>query len=125
LNNVQTQLKLDKVSSFAKDKKIKSLEELVLKIGYDPANIKAVEEIIKKKNAKVAALRKQLKISATEDPQDKEMVETKGQKEEMLKLIMEQNTQIKEMEVELDKIVKEKEKNVPMEVIPLNAFHIT
>jgi hypothetical protein len=50
------------------------------------------------------------------------MAETEGHKEEMLKLIMEQNAQIKEMEVELEKLVKEKEKNVPMEVIPLNAI---
>jgi hypothetical protein len=125
LNNVQTQLKLEKVSSLAKDNKIKSLEELVLKIGYDPANIKAAEELIKKKNVDIASLRKQLKISATEDPQAKEMAETEGQKEEMLKLIMEQNAQIKEMEAELDKLVKEKEKNVPMAVIPLNAVPIT
>jgi hypothetical protein len=41
LNNVQTQLKLEKVSSLEKDNKIKSLEELVLKIGYDLSNIKA------------------------------------------------------------------------------------
>jgi hypothetical protein len=40
LNNVQTQLKLEKVSSFSKDNMIKSLEELVLKIGYDPSNVK-------------------------------------------------------------------------------------
>jgi hypothetical protein len=125
LNNVQTQLKLEKVSSLAKDNKIKSLEELVLRIGYDPSNIKEAEELIKKKNADIASLRKQLKISATEDPQAKEMAETEGQKEEMLKLIMEQNAQIKEMEAELDKLVKEKEQNVPMEVIPLNAVPIT
>jgi hypothetical protein len=52
LNNVQTQLKLEKISSFAKDNRIKTLEELVLKIGYDPSNVKAVEEMIKKKNAR-------------------------------------------------------------------------
>jgi hypothetical protein len=40
LNNAQTQLKLEKISSFAKDNIIKTLEELVLKIGYDPSNIK-------------------------------------------------------------------------------------
>jgi hypothetical protein len=125
LNNVQTQLKLEKVSSLEKDNKIKSLEELVLKIGYDPSNVKAAEELLKKKNADIASLRKQLKIPATEDPQAKEMAETEGHKEEMLKLIMEQNAQIKEMEAELEKLVKEKEKNVPMEVIPLNAVPIT
>jgi hypothetical protein len=125
LNNVQTQLKLEKVSSLAKDNKIKSLEELVLKIGYDPSNVKAAEELLKKKNADIASLRKQLKISATEDPQAKEMAETEGHKEEMLKLIMEQNAQIKEMEAELEKLIKEKEQSVPMAVIPLNAVPLT
>jgi hypothetical protein len=41
LNNIQSQLKMEKISSLAKDNKIKSLEELVLKIGYDPTNVKA------------------------------------------------------------------------------------
>jgi hypothetical protein len=36
LNNVRTQLKLEKISSFAKDNRIKTLEDLVLMIGYDP-----------------------------------------------------------------------------------------
>jgi hypothetical protein len=53
------------------------------------------------------------------------MAETKGQKKEMLKLIMEKNAQIKEMEAELDKLVKEKEKNMPMVVIPMNVVPIT
>jgi hypothetical protein len=97
------------VSSLAKDNKIKSLEELVLKIGYDPTNIKVVEELIKKKNANIASLRKQFKISATKYPQAKEMAETEVQTEEMLKLIMDQNAQIKELEVELDKLVKDKD----------------
>jgi hypothetical protein len=59
---------MEKVSSLAKDNKIKSLEELVLKIGYDPTNIKEAEEMIKNKNVDIASLRKQLKISVTEDP---------------------------------------------------------
>jgi predicted nuclease with TOPRIM domain len=56
-------------------------------------------------------LRKQLKFPATEDSQAKEMAETEGEKEEMLKLIMEQNAQIKEMEAELERLVKEKEQD--------------
>jgi hypothetical protein len=67
LKNVQTQLKLEKISSFAKDNRIKTLEELVLKIGYDPSNVKAVEEMIKKKNADISSLRKQLKLPPTVD----------------------------------------------------------
>jgi hypothetical protein len=110
LNNVQTQLKLEKISSFAKDNRIKTLEELVLKIGYDPSNVKAVKEMLKKKNVDIPSLRKQFKLPPTEDSQEKEIAETEGEKHEMLKLIMEKNVQLKEMEAELEKLVKEKEK---------------
>jgi hypothetical protein len=89
LNNFHTQLKLEKISSFAKDNRIKSLEELVLKIGYDPSNVKADEEMLKKKNDDIASLRKKIKLSTTEYSQSKQMAETEGEKEEMLKLIME------------------------------------
>jgi hypothetical protein len=98
LSNAQTQLKLEKISSFAKDNRIKTLEELVLKIGYDPSNVKAVEEMLKKKNADIASLRKQLKLPPIEDSQAKEIIGTEGEKDEMLKMIMEQNAQLKEME---------------------------
>ena len=40
----------------------------------------------------------------------------------MLKLLMEQNAPLKEMEEEMEKLVKEKEQLKPMEVIPLSAF---
>ena len=62
---------MDKVSSFSKDAKINSLEELVVKIGFDPAKARAVEELLKKKNANIDALRKKLKMPATEDPFEK------------------------------------------------------
>jgi hypothetical protein len=109
LRNAQTQLKLEKMSSFAKDNKIKTLEELVVKIGYDPTNFKAAEEMIKKKNADIAALRKQLKLPPTEDPQTKEIAEREGEKDEMLRLLMEQSAQLREMEAEMEKLLKEKE----------------
>jgi hypothetical protein len=125
LNNVQTQLKLEKISSFAKDNRIKSLEELVLKIGYDPSNVKVVEDIFKKKNDDIASLRKKLKFPSTEDSQAKEIVDIEGEKEELLKLIMEQNAEIKEMEQELERLLKEKEQSTPMEVIPLSTVPLT
>jgi len=56
--NVQSQLKMEKVSSLAKENRIKSLEDLVTKIGYDPKDVIVAEEIIKKKNLDIAALRK-------------------------------------------------------------------
>jgi hypothetical protein len=43
----------------------------------------------------------------------------------MLKLLMEQNAQLKEMEAEMEKLVKEKEQLKPMEVIPLNSILIS
>jgi hypothetical protein len=125
LNNAQTQLKLEKISSFAKDNRIKTLEELVLKIGYDPSNVKAAEEMIKKKNADIGSLRKQLKLPPTEDSQVKEIAEKEGEKDEMLKLLMEQNAQLKEMEAKMERLLKEKEHMNPMEVIPLSAIPIS
>jgi hypothetical protein len=55
------------VSSFVKDNRIKSLEEMVLKVGYDPSNVKVAEELLKKNNFDIASLRKQLKFPTTED----------------------------------------------------------
>jgi len=80
---------MEKVSSFAKDNRIKCLEDLVVKIGYDPKDINAAEEIIKKKNLDIAALRKQLKLPATEDPLTKDIEENETQKSDMMKLVME------------------------------------
>jgi hypothetical protein len=122
LSNAQTQLKLEKMSSFAKDNKIKTLKELVLKIGYDPTNIKVAEEMIKKKNADIVALRKQLKLPPTEDPQTKEIAEREGEKDEMLRLLMEQSAQLKEMEAEMEKLLKEREQIKTAESITLSAI---
>jgi len=49
------------------------------------------------------------------------VVETEDHKEDMLKLIMEQNAQIMEMGEEMDKMIKEKEKNVQLAMISLVA----
>jgi hypothetical protein len=53
------------------------------------------------------------------------MAETEAHKEKMLKLIMEKNAQIKEMEARLEKLVKEKDQSVTMIVIPLQVVPIT
>jgi len=114
----------------AKDTKIQSLENLVLKMRYDPSNINVAEELIKKKNVEVAALRKQLKLPASEDPMAKEIEETETQKSDMMRLIIEQNLQIKQMEEKMEKLVKEKEEIVkgaqtPMGIVPLAAIPVT
>ena len=56
LSNVQSQLKIEKLSSLAKDNKLKYLEDIVVKIGYEPKDCKVVEEILEKKNANIKAL---------------------------------------------------------------------
>jgi hypothetical protein len=50
---------------------------------------------LKKNNANITSLRKQLKLPTTEDSQAKEVDETEGHKEEMLNLIMEHNANIR------------------------------
>ena len=75
LSNVQSQLKLEKISSLAKDNRIKSLEDFVIKVGYDPKDVKAGELLLKKKDADIVALKKQLKFPSTEDPLTKDMAE--------------------------------------------------
>lgn len=57
LNNIQSQLKLEKFSYLAKDTKIKSLEYLMIKLGYDPSDVKVVEEMIKRIFFDILALR--------------------------------------------------------------------
>ena len=55
---MKDKMKMDKESLYAKDLRIKSLEEFILQVGYDPANVKAVEQLVKNKNEEIAALRK-------------------------------------------------------------------
>ena len=95
IKNLRDQIRIEKASSYAKDTRIKSLEELVIEVGYDPANVKATEEMIKKKNADIAALRKQLKLPPTEHPQTKEILQEANQKYEMMSLILHMISQIK------------------------------
>ena len=83
--NVQSQLKMEKVSSLAKENRIKSLEGLVIKIGYDTKDVNATNEIIKKKKLDITTLRKQLKLATLEDPMTKEIVEYEALKADMMK----------------------------------------
>ena len=88
LAKFQSQLKMEKILSLAKDSRIKYLEDLVINIGYDPTNVEVVEEILKKNNVDTTSLRKQLKLSATKDPLTKDIEENETQKVEMMKFIM-------------------------------------
>lgn len=106
LANVQSQLEMEKVSALAKDTRIKTMEDLVTKVGYDSSNINVAEELIKKNNLDIAELSKKLKFPAPEDPLAKDIEETETQKADMMKLIMEQSAQLKQMETKLEKLIK-------------------
>ena len=71
IKSMKDQMKLEKASLYAKYLRIKSLEELVLQVGYDPANVKAAEKLVKNKNEDIAVLRKQLKLTSSEHSQAK------------------------------------------------------
>ena len=57
LRNISAQYQLEKASSQAKDTRIKSLEDLVIELGHDTKDIKATEQLIKRKNDDIVALK--------------------------------------------------------------------
>lgn len=69
LHNTSVQLELEKSSSQAKDNRIMSLEEIIIELGHDPSDPKAVQELMKKKDEDIAALRKMVKLPPTLHPQ--------------------------------------------------------
>ena len=79
----------------AKDSRIKYLEDLVMQLRYNPSNIVVEETLVRKKNANIADLRRQLKIPVTEDPMAKEIEPTETHKVEMMQFIVEQTELIK------------------------------
>lgn len=65
LSNVHSHLTLGNVSSLAKYNRIKELEDFVIKVGYDPKDVKATDLLLKKKDAGIASLKKQWKLPST------------------------------------------------------------
>ena len=55
--------------------RINSLEDLIIDLGHDPKDVKAVKRLIKNKNDDIAALKKQLKIPDLHHPQTTEVLE--------------------------------------------------
>lgn len=82
---------------------------MVIEIGYNPNDIKAAENLIKKKNEDIVALKKQVKLLPSEHPQTEEVLENQSQKDEMMDLILQLNAQLKKMENEMGKLVQEKQ----------------
>lgn len=94
LENIKAQLKLEKASSQAKENIIKSLEDLVIEVGYDPMNVKGAYELINKKNVDITALKKQLKLPPIKHPQTEEVLENQNQNDEIMNLILQLTGQL-------------------------------
>ena len=58
LNNMSAQFQLEKASSQSKGTRINSLDDLVIGLGHDPKDMKVIEQLIKKKNDDIVALKK-------------------------------------------------------------------
>jgi hypothetical protein len=69
LKNTNTQLDFERMSSQAKDNRIKSLEEIIIDLGHDPSDPTGVKALMKKKDDDLNALKKRLKLQPTEHPQ--------------------------------------------------------
>jgi len=123
LNNTNTQLDLEKMSSSAKDNKIKTLEEIIMDLGHDPKDPKGVKALMKKKYDDIAALRKQLRLPPTVHPQTAELVQEK-EAEDTMDLLMRMNQRIIQMEEELERIVQGKQgesTSQPPQTVPTNV----
>jgi len=105
LNNISTQFQLEKASSQAKDTSIKTLEDLMIELGHNPKDIKATEHLIKKNNAYLATLKRQLKIPQLQHPQTLEVIENQTRHEELMALVLKLNDQLKETEKELEYLI--------------------
>ena len=65
LRNTNTQLDLERMSSTAKDNKIKKLEDIIVDLGHDPKDPKGVRALMKKKDDDIAAFKKRLRLLPT------------------------------------------------------------
>lgn len=127
LNNTFAQLQLEKASSQAKDTRIKTLEDLFIELGHDLKDVKVAEQLIKKKNDDIAALKKQLKIPPLYHPQTAEVLE-KQKEEELMDLVLKSNDQLKESEKELENLIQSKQSELattPQTVIPTVSTSVT
>lgn len=52
-----------------KDNRIKTLEDIIIDLGHDPKDPKAIQALLKERDADISALRKMVKIPATLHPQ--------------------------------------------------------
>jgi len=108
LKHTNRQLDLERLSSSAKDNRIKTLEDIIIEQGYDPKDLKGAKALIKKKEDDIAALRRQAKLPPTIHPDTAQLAQEK-QVDQAMELLLAMNQRIKEMEAQLEKAIQEKQ----------------
>jgi len=68
LTHTNTQLDLERMSSTAKDNRIKTLEEIIMDIGHDPKDAKGIKALMKKKKDDITALKKKIEVTYNHAP---------------------------------------------------------
>ena len=72
---MHSQLKLEIMSSLAKDTRINHMEDLIVKLGIYPNDVDVGKENIKNSNVDIQALRKKLKLPTIEHSQVQQVEE--------------------------------------------------
>jgi len=101
LHNTSALLELEKASSQAKDNRIKSLEEIIIELGHDPKDPKAIQDLVRKKDEDITALKRQVKMPATIHPQTREVAQQK-EEEDVVSLLMRMHKRLIEIENALE-----------------------
>jgi len=108
LKNTNTQLDFERLSSTAKENRIKTLEEIIVDLEHDPKDPKGVRALIKKKDDDIAALKKRLRLLPTQHPQTRELQKEKEAKDR-LDLMMKLNQRVIDLEGELERALQGKQ----------------
>jgi len=116
LNNTAAQLELERASSQAKDNRIKALEDIIIELGHDPKDIKAVQALLKLRDVDMAALRKMVKVPATIHPQIEEVAQLRHDKDaaamlvSLYKQLIQTQEKLGESEAALQATLQQKER---------------
>jgi len=117
LKNTNLQLDFERMSSTAKDNRIKSLEDIIIGLGHDPKDPKGVRALMKKKEDDLNALKTRLKLLPTEHPQTVELQREK-KLDEQLDLIMQLHQKVLDLEKELEGALKDKQGESTSQALP-------
>lgn len=64
IKNTNTQLDFERLSSTAKDNRIKTLEEIIIDLGHNPKDSKGVRTLLKKKYDDICYTKEKVEVAA-------------------------------------------------------------